>query len=314
MNEFDLIATYLAPLAGEGAFSLTDDAALHADRVITKDLLVDGVHFCTEDSWQAAAQKAVRANVSDIVAMGAVPDGILLGMVWPAKVASYEIEEFCLGLKKDIRAYGLTLLGGDTTRHRREAAPFTISITMTGRPGPRGPVLRSGARPGDVVYVTGTIGDGHLGLLAKLNRWAEYPGAVEAYLKPTPPAALADSIGNHASAAIDISDGLAADAAHVARASGVTLQFKADDIPLSENARFWLGKDGDRRKLFTGGDDYQTLMTVHPDRRRFIEGAAREANIRLTRIGEVIPGGYGVVIEDEKGRPMDLGPAGFSHF
>lgn len=314
MNEFDLIAKYLAPLAGEGAFGLSDDAALHAGRVITKDLLVDGVHFRTEDGWDTAAQKAVRANVSDIVAMGAIPDGLLLGMVWPAKVSREDIEDFCRGLKKDIKDYGLTLLGGDTTRHRQERAPLTVSITMTGRPGPRGPVLRSGARPGDLVYVTGTIGDGALGLLAKLNKWAEYPGAVEAYLKPTPPAALAESIGNHASAAIDISDGLPADATHVARESGVTLQLKAPDIPLSEDARLWLGKDGDRQRLFTGGDDYQTLMTVHPDRRRFIEGAAREANIRLTRIGEVIKGGYGVVFEDEKGRPMDLGRSGFSHF
>lgn len=314
MNEFELIARYLAPLAGEGAFGLTDDAALHHGLVVTKDLMVDGVHFRTEDGWDAAAQKTLRANISDLVAKGAVPDGVLLGMVWPKGVTEAQIARFCEGLATDLRAYGLTLLGGDTTKHRVEGAPLTVSITMTGRPGPKGPVLRSGAKRGDALFVTGTIGDGGLGLHTLLEGKADYPQAVEFYLRPTLPVALAPAIGRLASAALDVSDGLVADAGHMAAQSKLALDILAEAVPLSDEAKAWRAAGGDLATLLCAGDDYQTLMAVPPENVASLTEEAKRSGVRLTRLGEVRDGEPKVRVLADDGTPMGFGAQGFSHF
>ncbi|RFB06202.1 thiamine-phosphate kinase [Parvularcula marina] len=312
MDEFELIARYLAPLAGEGAFGLKDDAAFHHGAVITKDLLVDGVHFRTDDGWASAARKCLRANISDIVAKGAAPDGVFLGFVWPSDVKEVEIADFCDGLSADMTAYGLSLLGGDTTRHRLAGAPLTVSITMTGQPGPRGMVRRDGAKPGDALLVTGTIGDGWLGLEALLNGWTDYSGAIDAYLAPQPPAPIAPAIAQWASAAIDISDGLLADAGHLAKASGVRLKIEGDQLPWSEDAARWIKGGGERGQLVTGGDDYQTLLTVPSDNVRQLMEEAEAANCRLTVIGGAVEGEPAAFIHAADWQV--LGRGGFSHF
>lgn len=313
MDEFELIARYLAPLAGEGAFGLKDDAALFSGQVLTKDVLVDGVHFRTEDGWCAAAQKAIRVNVSDLVAKGVHADGLLLGIVWPWDAKAEEIESFCEGLSTDIKKYNLNLLGGDTTRHRQAGAPLTVSVTMMGAPGPNGPLLRSSATPGDLVFVTGTIGDGWLGLEALLQGRTDYPQAVETYLQPSPPVALIDTIAANAAASLDISDGLVADAGHLAVASGVRLTLWAKDIPYSDEAKAWLTAGGEPASLLTGGDDYQPFMTVSAEQAESLKAAAQKAGVRLTHIGDVEEG-EGVTILSEDGTPMRFEARGFSHF
>lgn len=314
VNEFDLIEKYLSPLAGEGALGLKDDVAQHGGMVFTKDLLIDGVHFRTEDSWQAAAQKSVRANVSDIVAKGASPKGVMLGVVWPYEVTEGQIQAFMTGLTDDLCRYGLSLLGGDTTRHGKVGMPLTVSITMTGIPGARGPVLRSGATVGDVLFVTGTVGNGWLGLQAAEKNWPDYPAATETYLRPTPPVALRSLIDQFATASIDISDGLIADARHLAKASNVTLEIEIGSVPLSVEAQHYLSNGGDVALLLTGGDDYQVLMSVNTSNTDEFCSLAAAENVRLTRIGQVIGGKGSVSVLNKKGETVTLDRSGFSHF
>jgi thiamine-monophosphate kinase len=311
MNEFDLIRRYFAPLAtSPGADRLRDDVAEIAPGLIaTKDAIVEGIHFLPDDPLDSVAQKLVRVNVSDIIAKGGKPDAALLALVWPKGRPHEQLEGFARGLGKDLARWGAHLAGGDTTS---TDGPLTLTLTLTGKVGPRGPVRRSGAQVGDDVWVTGTIGDGWLGLqaatgaLGKLSAEA-HNLLVSRYRVPDPPRLpLADIIAAHATASIDVSDGLAADAGHVAEASGVQLTIRAADVPLSavcrsyvDNGRVALGA------LLTGGDDYQTLFTAPQSARASITGAVR--------IGEVTAG-QGVLMLDAAGTPMPLERTGFRHF
>lgn len=319
VDEFSLIDRYLAPLAIEGAVGLQDDAALFEGMIITKDLLVDGVHFRSCDGWGAAAQKALRVNISDLVACGARPAAFALGVVWPKAVTEEEIAAFMEGLSADCARYGLGLIGGDTTRHRADSGPLTISVTMVGPPAPEGPLRRSGAQVGDVVMVTGTIGEAVLGLKSLLGEIAPTSEGVEAYLRPRPPIDLVDALARYAHAAIDISDGLLADATHIAEASGVVLGLDAAAIPLSPSARAYAEDSGDALlSLLGGGDDYQVIATVPQDNVDPLRAAAATAQVPLTSIGEVREGAAGTVLRGGDGKEIAFGadhsPAGFRHF
>ena len=311
MDEFDLIRRYFAPLAtSPGADQLRDDAAEIAPGLIaTKDAIVEGIHFLPDDPLESVAQKLVRVNVSDIIAKGGKPDAALLALVWPKGRPHEQLEGFARGLGKDLARWGAHLAGGDTTA---TDGPLTLTLTLTGKVGPRGPVRRSGAQVGDDVWVTGTIGDGWLGLQAATGALGKVSAEahnllVSRYRVPEPPRLpFADIVAAHATASIDVSDGLAADAGHVAEASGVRLIVSAASVPLSavcssyvDNGRVTLAA------LLTGGDDYQTLFTAPASARTSITGA--------TRIGEVTAG-QGVVILDGSGAPMALGRPGFRHF
>ncbi len=311
MNEFDLIRRYFAPLAtSPGADGLRDDVAEIAPGIIaTKDAIVEGIHFLPDDPLESVAQKLVRVNVSDIIAKGGKPDAALLALVWPKGRPHAQLEGFARGLGKDLSRWGAHLAGGDTTS---TDGPLTLTLTLTGKVGARGPVRRSGAKPGDDVWVTGTIGDGWLGLqaatgaLGKLSAEA-HNLLVSRYRVPEPPRLhFADVVALHASASIDVSDGLAADAGHIADASGVGLIMRSSDVPLSAVCRSYL--DNGRvalADLLTGGDDYQTLFTAPQSARVSISGARR--------IGEV-KAGQGVVVLDGAGAPIELERTGFRHF
>lgn len=317
MDEFGLIAKYLAPLAGRGALGLTDDAALLPGRVIATDILVDGVHFRREDGLQYAAKKAVRANLSDITAMGARAEGMLLGVVWPEETTEADVAAFTAGLAEDLTAFGIALLGGDTTRGRER---LTISITMTGVPHGGRPVRRSGARGGDLVAHTGLIGEGWLGLQAIEKGWTDCPQAVRHYLAPTVPDVAAPILARHASAAIDVSDGLVADSRHLASTSGVGFRLSQSDIRHSAEAVRRIASEADpsafRRALLTGGDDYQLLFTFSEHRRDAILGSMEEANVPCTVIGHVEEAGPAPVrIVSDTGEIVPFkGRSGFSHF
>ena len=328
-GEFDLIARHLAPLAGEGALGLRDDVGLIAgDGVaapglaVTKDLLVPGTHFLADDPLDTVARKAVRVNASDLIAKGCAPRALLLGLVWPHAPDDAAYQALAAGLRADLDAFGLTLLGGDTTRGDvgaslfREPAPL-LSVTMLGVPLGKAIVPRGGASPGDRLLVAGAIGDAGLGLRTLTGRYRPAPAhrdaLVAAYRTPEPPLAAAPLIAAHASAALDVSDGLLADAGHLARASGVRAVIRAEAVPLSEAARAYVAGGGGVARLATAGDDYQPLVAVPAARADAFADAARAAGVPFAAVG-VCEAGEGVRFLGPGGTDLTPGTLGFEHF
>lgn len=321
-GEFDIIARHFAPLATDAdAFRLKDDAALFGGLVITKDVLVEGVHFRGKDPLDLVARKALRVNLSDLVAKGARPSAYCLGCVWPFGVKEEAIADFARGLGEDQETYRISLLGGDTTAHAAMGAPLTISVTMIGTPSSAGIIRRNGANAGDDVYVTGTIGDAGLGLRA-LEGLIKPPAAAKKFLAdryrlPLPRVAIGSALAGLASAAIDVSDGLLADAGHIAETSSAGVDLIAEKIPLSGPARAWLDAQPDRRAALAGiasmGDDYEIFFAAPSARRRSIEMAAQVTKTPVTRVGAVTRG-KGVRLLAENGEAIDAARRGFDHF
>ncbi|MBI1394208.1 MAG: thiamine-phosphate kinase [Alphaproteobacteria bacterium] len=325
-GEFDLIRRLFAPLAaGEpGAFGLADDAAvlLDTDFVVTKDLLVGGVHFPKGEPPGRAAKKALRANLSDLAAKGAKPFGYFLGCVWPKGTTAGDIEALAAGLAEDQGAFRLSLLGGDTTLHVDKGGPLTISVTMLGLAPRDGLIRRNGARAGDDVYVSGTIGDAGLGLRAaseaKFLRGTDARAQLlDRYRAPTPRLSLGGALAGVAGAAIDVSDGLVADAGHLASASGVAIDLDAARIPLSAAAAEWRDGEGDPAAaiayLASAGDDYEILFTAPATRRRSVEMAGQVTKTQITRIGAV-RSGAGVRLIGPSGAVIAVERSGYDHF
>lgn len=313
-DEFDIIARHFAPLARTpAARGLLDDAAFLEERgpfVLTADAIVEGVHFLSDDPIDAIAQKALRVNISDIVAKGAAPSHYLLTLQWPRTRDASEIAMFAEGLARDQATFGCVILGGDTTS---TPGPLTISVTMFGRPLGATP-SRAGAQVGDDVWVTGTIGDGALGLRALTGKLADVDAEsagwlAERYRRPQPRAGLAATVAAFATASMDVSDGLLGDCAKLARASGRAISVHPADVPLSLVAATWLEGQSDKgaalATLLNGGDDYEILFTAPAMRRERLLEAADDAGIPLTRIGRV-SAGEGV---DARGAPV----GGFVH-
>lgn len=309
-DEFDIIRTLFAPLAtAPGARGLLDDAAVfeaHGNLVITTDAIVEGVHFLSDDPIDAVAKKALRVNVSDLVAKGAKPIAALLTLIWPNHRPSGQIADFARGLGEDLAHYDIALLGGDTTSTH---GPLTISVTALGAPlGPRIPA-RGDAKPGQDVWLTGPIGDAYLGLRALREGVDDEVGRAlaERYRLPNPPSGDAALIAEVAGASIDVSDGLIADAGKIASASGVALRIHAERAPLSGAARAWLARTGeDALALLSGGDDYQVLLTADPANRERLERAG------WTPIGAV-GAGAGLELIGADGEPIALSAGGHVH-
>ncbi len=327
-TEDELIARYLAPLAvAAGADGLTDDAAVlpesSGELIVTKDMAVAGVHFFADDPPAMIAAKALRTNLSDLAAKGAVPAGFLLGLGLPPDWTEEFLAAFCEGLAADIAAYACPLYGGDTVK---VPGPLTISITAFGRA--KRWVRRRGAEAGDLVCVTGTIGDGALGLAVRgaerdpagAARWVGGLTATDRdhlrtrYLLPQPRTALAEVVAAHASAAMDVSDGLAGDLAKLLKVSSIGASVEADAVPLSDAALAALALDPALlRTALTGGDDYEILLTCRPEAFASLAAAADAAGVPFARIGEVTDA-PGLVIRDRQGHALDLGAGRFEHF
>jgi thiamine-monophosphate kinase len=314
MDEFELIRKYFAPLAtSPGADRLRDDVAEIAPGLIaTVDAIVEGAHFLPTDPLDTVARKLVRVNVSDIVGKGGRPDAALLALIWPKSRPTTEIESFAAALGEDLKHWGAHLVGGDTTA---TDGPLTLSLTLLGRVGPRGPVRRSGAWPGDDIWVTGTIGDGWLGLMAAKGGFGKLSPEDRGFLAARyrvpepPPLAIAGLVAEFATASIDVSDGLVADAGHVADASGVGIVIQAADVPLSAAGQGYLANPkADLLALLTGGDDYQTLFTAPVSQRAAISGSGHA----VTRIGNVEKG-EGVRVIDASGAQLQVAKGGWTH-
>lgn len=310
-DEFGQIAALYAPLtrAEPAALGLLDDVAIIPSRpgfdlVVTKDALVEGVHFPRGEDPKLIAQKALRTNLSDLAAKAAEPWGYFLAVSWPAGWTFDRRRAFAAGLEVDGEIFGLSLLGGDTTS---TSGPLTVSVTMLGWTPSGCAVLRSGARPGDGVFVTGTIGDGWLGLQVVLGLHGEdVEPLARRYRLPQPRTDFRERLRRFAHAAADVSDGLVADAGHIARASGLRLVIDLEALPLSHGARNWVGEGADRLdrlvKLATGGDDYEVLFTAPMD---------LAASIGLQPIGQVLAGS-GVEVR-YRGAPVSVSRGGYTH-
>lgn len=317
-----LIARFFKPIADHpGAFGLSDDAAAIApppgcDLVLTTDAIVAGVHFFPDDPPGQLARKALRVNLSDLAAKGAKPFGFLLSLGLPKETGDAWLSSFAKGLDADARDYGCPLLGGDTDR---TPGPMTISVMMLGTLPHGTMVKRSGAQPGDILLVTGTIGDAALGVqLRRGAAWkvglAEREYLLSRYLLPQPRNALAEAVRLHASAAMDISDGLAGDAAKLCRVSGVAADIDAGKVPLSDAARAVIAADPALfETALSGGDDYEILCAVSRARLGEIRSAAEVAQVSLTEIGSV-RAGNGARFLRADGAALEFARPSYSHF
>jgi thiamine-monophosphate kinase len=324
-GEDSLIARYFKPLATDpGAFDLDDDAAVVKtpgdDIVVTTDAVVEGVHFLSDDPSDSIARKALRVNLSDLAAKGAIPAGFVLTLALRAADHAW-LTSFARGLGEDAKQFGCPLLGGDTVS---TPGPLMISITAFGWLPPGKMVHRSGAKPGDRVVVTGTIGDATLGLDilkggAVAAAVAEDARARETligrYRVPLPRNALAQAIRDHASAAMDVSDGLAGDLAKLCAASGVSAVIDAPSIPLSAAAAALLARGAvGIDKIVSGGDDYEILCAIPEDRFEAFGRAAAIAGVAVTSIGTVMAGEAAVRFLDGEGNEIALPRLSYSHF
>jgi len=320
-----LIARYFRPLAtAPGAFGLIDDAAALApppgcDLVLTTDGVIAGVHFFPDDPPQMVSRKVLRMNLSDLAAKGARPLGFLLSVALPADCGEAWLGAFAEGLAEDAARYGIPLFGGDTDH---TPGPISVSIFAFGAVPQGKMVHRSTARPGDHIVVTGTIGDAAIGLQLRrdrtlMRRWglsaaaaAELEGR---YLLPQPRNALADAVLQYASAAIDVSDGLAGDLGKLCRASSVATDIDIARVPLSDAARAAIAAEpAFLETALTGGDDYEILLTVASEKLTAFREAAGAAGVAVTEIGRVQAGEGARFLRD--GKPLAFTRASYSHF
>ncbi len=324
-GEDSLIARYFRPLATDpGAFGLVDDAAILQaggdEIVVTTDAIVEGVHFLPDDPPDAIARKALRVNLSDLAAKGAVPAGFVLTLALRTQDDGW-LAPFARALGEDASLFGCPLLGGDTVS---TPGPVMISVTAFGRVPPGKMVRRSGARPGDRIVVTGTIGDAALGLdilkggaaaAALAQDAAASRMLVGRYRVPQPRNALAQAVREHASAAMDVSDGLAGDLAKLCAASGVSAVIDIKSIPLSAAAASLLaGGTVGIEAIVSGGDDYEILCAIPEAGFAAFAQAAGLAGVAVTSIGTVIAGTSPPRFLDIKGREIALKRLSYSHF
>ena len=322
LSEDDVIAHFFAPIAGPGALGLRDDAApiappIGQELVLTKDAVVAGVHFFADDPPASIARKALRVNLSDLAAKGADPLGFLIAIALPAEAGVAWLGAFAAALGADAAAYAIPLLGGDTVR---TPGPLTISVTALGAVPVGRMARRDGARAGDRLYVSGTIGDAALGLKLRME-----PGLalgephrahlLARYLEPQPRLALRAAMREHANAGMDVSDGLIGDLTKMLRVSGVTAQARLAKVPISEAARAALAAHPALRDVaFTGGDDYEILAAVPPAAAAAFETAAADAGVAVAWMGDVSAGEGPPEFLDADGAARRFVVGSYSHF
>ncbi len=326
LGEIELIREYFAPLAtNAGAFGLTDDAAmLHPvpahGVVVTTDAIVAGIHFFEDDAPADVAYKALAVNVSDLAAKGATPFAYTMALALAEAPTEAFAAGLATGLKQAQDAFGISLIGGDTVT---AGGAWWISITAFGAADSRGMVRRNGADVGDLIYVSGTIGDSALGLRLRKQANSLQAGSsvddhaflINRYLRPEPRLGLIDALCECATTSMDISDGLALDLSRLCVVSGGSASVSIPAIPLSDPAKRALAANpGLLDAILTGGDDYEVLATVPKRRSPRFETMTRAAGITMTQIGVVTSGTASVELLDGCGHPVPITALGFEHF
>ncbi len=321
-GEFERIRRYFAPLAGPGGLGLLDDAALvecNAGQrlVVTADAIVEGVHYLRDDPPDLVAKKLLRVNLSDLAAMGARPLHYLLTTALPAKLGTEWIEAFARGLGEDQRRFGVDLLGGDLVA---TTGPAVLSLTAIGEVAAGREIRRSGARPGDTLWVSGTIGDAYLGL--KVLRGGDFVGLGQNYADalaaryrlPEPRTELGPCLVGLVHAMIDVSDGLLADLGHICQTSNVAAVVELQALPFSTAALTILAEGWDLpANLAAGGDDYELLFTAPPDAADAVRAVGSRLGLPVSPIGR-IEAGSGVRLVDLAGRAIPVEAPGYHHF
>jgi thiamine-monophosphate kinase len=321
LGEFGRIRRFFAPLAGPGGLGLLDDAALVDCRpghrlVMTVDAMVEGVHYLPDDPPDLVARKLLRVNLSDLAAMGARPLHYLLTTALPKTVGDDWVARFAAGLAKDQRVFGVDLLGGDSVA---TPGPAALTLTAIGEVECGGEIRRSGARPGDRVWVSGTIGDAFLGLKVLRGEHADLTDADRATLVarfrlPEPRTALGPRLAGIAHAMLDVSDGLLADLGHICETSGVGATVRLAALPLSAAAqRLVAARPALAAQLATGGDDYELLFAAPAEASAAIRRLSAELALPISEIG-TIEAGEAVRLIDPAGKPVPVGNAGWRHF
>ena len=324
-GEDALIARYFRPLATDpGAFNLVDDAAIlkatGEDLVVKTDAIVEGVHFLSDDPPDTIGRKALRVNLSDLASKGASLAGFVLTLALRSADDAW-LAPFARGLGEDADRFGCPLLGGDTVS---TPGPLMISIAAFGRVPAGKMVHRGGAKPGDRIVVTGTIGDAMLGLNILKGGAAAAPLGGDSsardmligrYRLPQPRTGLAHAVRDHASAAMDLSDGLAGDLGKLCAASNVTAAVDAPGIPLSAPAASLLARGAVRiEALVSGGDDYEILCAIPENRFAAFTSDAAVAGVAVTSIGTILAGSSVPKFLDAQGREISLSRRSYSHF
>lgn len=272
--------------------------------IATMDTLVEGVHFVRTDPPETLGKKILRVNVSDILCNGALPKEALLSVALPDWFDEGRFAGLCRGLAQDLLEWNVELVGGDLVS---TPGPLVLTMSLTGRCLSTQPVSRSGAMLGDAVCVTGTIGAGYRGLADVMAR-RESPFACHYRVPAIPGPAIAEILAAHANAAIDVSDGLIAEARHVSQASHKAVCLELEAIPWAEDCT----SPRDMLVLGTGGDDYQVLMTLPESSLGVAMGQAASAGINLTRIGQVKTGDDARLMYQGKNVPLPE-KQGFTH-
>lgn len=328
LGEFEMIAKYFAPLSAgyPGAFGLLDDAAVISpsadhDLVAKTDAIVGGVHFQPDVPADLVARKALRVNLSDIAAKGAIARAYMLDLILPKDTTTTWVSAFARGLAADQRQYGVHLIGGDTNA---TPGPVTIAVTVLGEV-PKGRMLRrNGARAGDLVFVTGTMGDAVLGLKASRGELPNLNGVAatsltDRYRLPLPRVEVGPPLIDVATATIDVSDGLLADLGHICEVSEVSAVIKSKDIPLSVAAQQALSADPSLiAAILAGGDDYEILFTAPADAVSKIGEISRSTGVPVAAIGYIEETSRNtearVTALDPDGTPMKIVNKGWTHF
>ena len=318
MNEFELIAQYFTRPARSGGslrLGVGDDCALldvpaGETLAISTDMLVEGRHFFEGTDPEALGHKALAVNLSDLAAMGAAPLGFSLALALPAADAGW-LEGFARGLFALAEAHGAQLIGGDTTK-----GPLTLCITVYGSLPADAALRRDAARPGDEIWVSGTLGDARLGLEALqgkrlLDRTLLRPASTRLH-RTEPRVGLGLALRGIAHAAIDVSDGLMGDLAHILELSRVGAVIDADALPCGEALS--TQEPALRREFaLNGGDDYELCFTAPPHQADAVQAAAQAAGVRVTRVGRIVDGS-GLQVTDGDGQVLDIPGHSFDHF
>ena len=310
-DEFTRIATHLAPLAGPEGLGLLDDAAIltppkNRELILTVDQMLENIHFLPHDPPDLIAKKLLRRNLSDLAAMAATPAGYLLTTALPPSTPESWLKQFAQGLAQDQEEYGIKLYGGDSSSAKTH---ISLSATFIGHVAPGQALRRNGARPGDAIYVTGTIGDAALGLRARKGQLEDPTGYLtNRSLLPTPRINL--PLEKIASAAIDVSDGLLQDILHICKASGLAATIQAAMVPTSPHAAAFGAQYLESR--LTDGDDYELVLAVPPAHEAALLTAC--GSVPVTKIGTFHAGPPTVTVQDISGRPITFSKQGWRHF